>query len=338
MTQGFTHGCCRWLVGLCVLWLQVAVQAQEAPMPESPPQWTVQQWIERWHQAANQSTYTGTFVVTDGVEMSTSRIWHVCHGTQQYERIESLSGAPRIVLRHNDDVLTLRPDVRRARREKRSVQAGFPSLRRWSDQGRAPWYVAHARSPTRVAGVDAWVVELVPRDTWRYGHRVWSEKSTGLVVKMQTLDAQEQVLEQVAFTDLQLHAKVQVQDLAQAMEPTRLQGYHVVRPHVRVTTVQDEGWRITEAVPGFQTMGCHSRAEAPARHAQPLHCVFSDGMASVSLFLETFDPQKHTNAGQGTSGATHTLAQRVGSHWVTAVGEVPPQTLSRLVTSLERVR
>lgn len=332
--QHFIRGC--WL--LVTLAAPVSTLAQTQAVSETTPAWSVQQWVTRWHQASSQKAYTGTFVVTDGVDMSASRIWHVCDGVDQFERIESLSGRPRIVLRHNDEVLTLRPDVRRARREKRQTLGAFPAMRHWMAVEGTQWYQAQPRPAERVAGVEAWVVSLKPLDGWRYGHRIWSEKNTGLVVKMQTLDAQDKVLEQVAFTDLQLNAKVSMQALAQAMDPENLQNYHVVQPHARATTAQDEGWRIQEPVPGFQSMGCHSRAEGPARHAQPLHCVFSDGLASVSLFLETFDPQKHTNAGQGASGATHTLTQRIGSHWVTAVGEVPPQTLSRMLASLERVR
>ena len=36
------------------------------------------------------------------------------------------------------------------------------------------------------------------------------------------------------------------------------------------------------------------------------------------------------------SGATHTLTRRVQDWWLTAVGEVPPQTLKAFAQSLER--
>jgi sigma-E factor negative regulatory protein RseB len=64
--------------------------------------------------------------------------------------------------------------------------------------------------------------------------------------------------------------------------------------------------------------------------------IFSDGLASVSLFVEALDRQRHTQEGVLASGATHTLTQRVQDWWLTAVGEVPPQTLKAFAQSLER--
>jgi sigma-E factor negative regulatory protein RseB len=64
--------------------------------------------------------------------------------------------------------------------------------------------------------------------------------------------------------------------------------------------------------------------------------VFSDGLASVSLFVEPFDARRHGQEGLMAAGATHTLTRRVQDWWLTAVGEVPPQTLRAFAQSLER--
>jgi sigma-E factor negative regulatory protein RseB len=66
--------------------------------------------------------------------------------------------------------------------------------------------------------------------------------------------------------------------------------------------------------------------------------VFSDGLASVSLFVEPFDAQRHDQEGEAALGATHSVSRRVGEHWVTAVGEVPVSTLQRFTRVLERIR
>ena len=68
--------------------------------------------------------------------------------------------------------------------------------------------------------------------------------------------------------------------------------------------------------------------------------LFSDGLATVSLFLEPFDPRRHASEGVAAMGATHTLTKRLpdanGAWWVTAVGEVPPTALKALVSRVER--
>jgi sigma-E factor negative regulatory protein RseB len=80
-------------------------------------------------------------------------------------------------------------------------------------------------------------------------------------------------------------------------------------------------------------MSCYKR---PAEGV--LQWIFSDGLASVSLFVEDYDRQRHTQEGVFASGATHTLTRKVQDWWITAVGEVPPQTLRAFSLSLERRR
>jgi sigma-E factor negative regulatory protein RseB len=84
-------------------------------------------------------------------------------------------------------------------------------------------------------------------------------------------------------------------------------------------------------VAGFRSMSSY---KLPAEGA--LQWTFSDGLASVSLFVEDYDAGRHTQEGVFASGATHTLVRRVQDWWVTAVGEVPAQTLKAFAQNLER--
>ena len=96
-------------------------------------------------------------------------------------------------------------------------------------------------------------------------------------------------------------------------------------------------------VPGFRPMSCFKRP-APERQAsgqQSLQWVFSDGLATVSLFVETFDRQRHIQEGPMAEGATHMLTRKIsdksnGAWWLTAVGEVPIQTLQAFAQGRER--
>jgi sigma-E factor negative regulatory protein RseB len=98
---------------------------------------------------------------------------------------------------------------------------------------------------------------------------------------------------------------------------------------------------LKNAVPGFKPMSCYKRsvgAAADARHENTLQWIFSDGLASVSLFVETFDVRRHGQPGGTAMGATYTLTRRIGDWWLTAVGEVPPQTLAAFAQGLERTK
>jgi len=155
-----------------------------------------------------------------------------------------------------------------------------------------------------------------------------------LMLKMQTRNPQGRVLEQVAFTELLLDAPVRMEQLARQFEQTS--GYRVVHPVQRPSTAQEQGWRLRSEVPGFQAMGLHLRQDTQA--APMAQWIFSDGLASVSLFIETFNPQRHTREAVLAEGATHSVSRRVAEHWVTAMGEVPPETLLLHIQALERMR
>ena len=326
----------RWsAVGVLALGMWQPVQAQTSVVA---PSRSVTEWLTRMHEASRQRAYTGTLVVSTGSTMSASRVWHICDGTQQMERVDTLTGAPRSTIRHNSDVITFVPETKTAWVDKRESLGVFPELLRTPSNSIPEFYSVRENSPERVAGHLADVVDIVPRDNMRFGYRIWAEKKTGLVVKLQTVGEQDAVLEQVAFTELQLDAPVRMDKLKRLMGDTK--GYDVHKLVLKKTTPEAEGWRLKDPVPGFQSMSCHTReiGGSPVPGAAPMQWVFSDGLASVSLFVEPFDAQRHGVEKTAVTGATHSLTRRVGAHWLTALGEVPPATLKRFAMSLERTR
>lgn len=302
------------------------------------PTRTVNEWLSRMHDASRQRAYKGTLVVSAGSSMSASKVWHVCDGTQQMERVDTLTGAPRMTIRRNSDVITFEPDTKTAFVEKRESLGMFPELLRAPSNLIPQFYAVRETGAQRVAGYLADMVEILPKDELRFGYRIWSERQTGLVVKLQTLGDQGAVLEQMSFSELQLDAPVSMDKLQKLMKDTR--GYEVHKPVLRKTTAEAEGWRLKEAVPGFTAMSCHTRDAGAAQPpgAAPMQWVFSDGLASVSLFVEPFDALRHGQEKSAAVGATHSVSKRVGDHWLTVLGEVPPSTLLRFALALERTR
>ena len=305
-----------------------------------PAERDVAQWIERMHSAPCRKSYAGVFVVMSANgAMSSSRIWHACDGLQQMERVESLSGTPRTVFRRNDEVRTFLPQARVVRTDRRDAAGLFPRVPVVSGTSTAQFYTSQLMGQERVAGLVSDVVWFKPMDALRFGYRLWVERDSGLVVKLQTLALDGRVLEQAAFSELDLNASVRVEQLSRLMDSTT--GYKVVAPAVVKTTAQAEGWALRQPVAGFVPVSCHRRAVSGADDAQSvLQCLYSDGLASVSLFLESFDPQRHPAQSQVSGmGATQLLAQRVSPDtWLTAVGEVPLQTLRLFAGQLERAR
>jgi sigma-E factor negative regulatory protein RseB len=305
------------------------------------PDRNIEEWLLRMHEASRKRAYMGTFVVSSGGNMASAKIWHVCDGDQQMERVETLTGAPRSTFRRNDQVVTFLPDSKVAVSEKRESLGLFPNLLKSSDSSIAQFYAAKQIGSERVAGFEADVVQLQAKDSLRFGYRVWSEKKSGLVVKLQTIDGEGRVLEQAAFSELQLDAPVSMNKLSQMMANT--EGYKVQTPDLVKTTALAEGWALKSPVPGFKPMSCYKRPLASGDKGAPestMQWVFSDGLASVSLFVEVFDARRHNQEGSLAMGATQTLTRKIsdksGDWWLTAVGEVPPQTLLSFAQGLDR--
>lgn len=297
-----------------------------------------QHWLQRIQQAAATSSYQGTLMHSVAGTLSSSRIVHYCDGDQRYERLEVLDGRARLQYRHNDRVLTLWPTAKVAMAEQREGTADFPSLPAAAGRLALDNYQLRHVGRDRVAGLEADVLMLKPRDKLRYAQRLWTDVDSGLLLRNDLLGAAGEVLESAAFIEVQVGARSQPEPILRAMK--QLDGYRVLRPQVEHTRLEDEGWVLGKPVPGFQLVSCSRKplvgvadGDAPV---QVLQTVFSDGLTHVSVFIEPYDAQRHKQA-MGTSlGASHTLMSRRGSWWITVVGEVPMATAQRFEAMLER--
>ncbi len=311
--------------------------ATEADTGTSTDARIINDWLMRTHEASKRLAYTGTFVVSSGAAISSSKIWHVCEGSQQIERVETLSGAPRSTFRYNDQVVTFMPEQKLMRSETTESLGMFPELLQSADSRVADFYKLREEGVERVAGLDANVVVLVPKDKLRFGYRVWTEQKRGLVVKLQTLDGFGKVLEQAAFTELQLDAPVRMDKLVQMMG--KVDGYRIEKSPLIKTTATVEGWSMKVLVPGFKSVTCYKRpgsAVGGGTGGEAVQWIFSDGLASVSVFLESFDRQRHDKESSLSVGATQTLSKQMGEFWLTVMGEVPMSTLRIFAGNLER--
>ena len=298
-------------------------------------------WLGRVQQAAASSSYQGTLVVTASGVVSSSRMVHVCDGRQRYERVEALDGKPRLQLRHNEQLLTLWPASKQARFESRDPVAEFPSLSALAGHLALENYEpASLLLRDRIAGHEADVLMLKPRDKLRYAQRLWADRDTGLLLRNDVIGPGGEVLESSAFTEVQIGGRLSAEQVLAPMK--RLEGFKVVRAASERTQIEAEGWLLGKPVAGFRLLSCSKRpladTESQLSPVPVLQSVFSDGLTHVSVFIEPYDPQRHKQA-MGTSlGATHTVSSRLGDWWFTVVGEVPMLTAQQFSALFERRR
>jgi sigma-E factor negative regulatory protein RseB len=296
------------------------------------------QWLLRMHNAATQRNYQGTLVVSTEGAMSSSRLLHYCEGKDSFERIDMQDGQPRRVLRHNDQVLTLWPSAKTARLEQREAVQPFPSLLTGSEEQLFERYELVSEGPGRVAGFDAAVFMLRPRDGARFAQRLWAEQGSGLLLRADVVAADGRVLESSAFTDVVIGGKTKPQAVQAALK--QLDGWRVHKPTTQRTSLESEGWQLKAPVAGFRQSSCVKRQLEPATDdksqtaADVLQAIFTDGLTHVSLFIEPYRADHHRGGG-AASGATHSWMQPHGAHWITVVGDVPLATLKQFAGALE---
>lgn len=318
----------------------VAATPSVAPATETPVEAReVRAWLMRIHDAAGHRNFQGTFVVSAGGAVSSSRIVHYCVGPNQFERIESLDGPMRQVFRHNGVVHTLWPQARVVRVEQRDLLTSFPALLQAGDDRIVDFYDVRAQGADRVAGRTADVLLLRPKDKRRYGYRLWADKDTGLLLRAEVLGERGEVLESSAFSEVTVGVKAQPELILGPMK--KLDGYRVVRPTLTPTRLDAEGWTLRTSVPGFEPVSSVKRPLGGVADddrdttTQALQTIYSDGLTYVSVFVEPYDASRHPRDMHTALGATQTLMRRHGDWWVTVVGDVPAATLRQFANALE---
>lgn len=329
----------RWLLCLAAVVLHWPLHAAPPDAPDKPLSASeARRWLARIHVAAHERNYQGTLVFNTDGALSSARVAHYCEGDQSYERVQLLDGRMQQIYRHNDRVHTLWPRARVAVIEEREPQQA--SLRPVIEPRAEQSYELREQGLEHVAGREAQILLLNPRDGNRFAQRLWIDTRSGLVLRADVLGQRQQVLESSAFSQIDVDVKPRPRSVLQPMK--RLDGYRKVSPLHVSTRLDQEGWALNAPPAGFQVSSCTRRALDPlegAESASVLQVVFSDGLTHVSLFIEPIDrvPQRqplHTQL-----GATHTLMQPHGADWwITVMGDVPPQTLQRFHQALERRR
>lgn len=307
---------------------------QGAPASAAGGEARISQWWARLQDGAQRATFQGTYVSSTGSTMSSAHILHVCQGPDQYERIDALDGQARRIHRHNKLVQTVWPATRTVLIEERELAlAGFPAFSPATEQRVAAHYEVQFLRTERVAGHEADVVWLKPRDAARYGHRLWTARPSGLLLRSEVLDEAGEVLEWSAFSEVSIGGRI---PLDQVMLGARqIAGYKLERSERTATDLQREGWLLRQGVPGFERVSCVRR---PAEGEGPglLQAIYSDGITHVSMFIEPFRPQSHRRELLLALGANRTLTMRHGEWWITVMGDVPVGTLRQFASGLER--
>jgi len=294
-------------------------------------------WLERMVRSAHQLNYTGTFVYQQDGSLQSMKIIHAVSDNGERERLVSLTGPNREVIRNRDRVTCILPEDSPIVVEHVGAQRPFPVKLPTDLRPLSKYYDIHLDGEDRIAGIEARKVVIVPRDHYRYGQNFWLAEDNGLLLRAEVLNEKGQIIEQVMFTSLQTLDSVPDALLQpKATADTRI--LHLKnKPSGKALDDTEVKWRVATLPPGFSQQ-LHRIHYLPEKKYPVEHHVYSDGLASVSVFIERRAEDTDAFVGASSMGGVNAYGRILGDHSVTVVGEVPPATVKQIAESLQAVQ
>lgn len=291
--------------------------------------------LERMGVAAKQLSYEGVFAYQTGKNLQSIRIIHRADEQGEVERLVSLNGSAREVIRTNDLVTCIFPEGKRVHVNRRPLGRGFPSdlLRRLGSA--TPYYEVVTGKDGRVADRKAGELIIKPIDNYRYGFRLWVDKKSNLLLKSELLAENGTILETFAFSMLELNKTIP-DSLLQPQISGKEMTWNRTEPEtgINMATKQNSSkWLIAWLPEGFSLVAQQNRLKAN-NGASVEQRVYSDGLSSVSVFIEKIRARHSHLHGGSTMGAVNAFGTILSAHFVTVVGEVPAKTVEKVGASI----
>lgn len=291
-------------------------------------------WLQRIAAAAHRLNYSGTYVYQSGDHVETSRVIHLVDGSGEHEKIESLDGPPQEIIRNNREVLCYLPDSKTVTVEKHSVRRFFPAILPQHVGALSAYYTIRLGRRERVAGYACQTVLLEPKDAFRYGHKLFADIATGLLLKASKFNEKNQTVDQFTFTQVNIGDSVDTSQLKPTPAWKKLVWHHVPFA-VAEGSGNDSGWTVRNLPPGFSKI-MEIKRRLPGKPTPVEHLVYSDGLVAVSVFIEPLYGKHHPLEGYSSVGVINAYARPVSGHQVTVLGEVPAATVMQIATSVSR--
>ena len=287
-------------------------------------------WLQKMHSAAHSQNYIGTFVYQQDQQLSMMKIIHSVKDGGERERLISLDGSGREVIRDHERVTCILPDVKSVVVEKTRPDANFPPVFPMSMSKLDKHYTLKLGKQEKIASHMAQVIIIKPNDPYRYGHHLWVDVDTGLLLQSQILDEDGVVLEQFKFTEISYMKDIPENMLLSDVVDASFTWYEEDSKQKETTVFK---WEIVNLPDGF--MHDMERNHNMPDNGMPVeHHVFTDGLASVSVFVEEIEADASQFMGAASMGSVNAYGRVVDNYQVTVVGVVPIKTVKMICDSV----
>ncbi len=292
--------------------------------------------LDSMTHASTGLNFDGTFVYIRGDQVNSMRVIHKASQDGEFERLVAQSGAAREVIRDRETVTCIFPDNKAGMMEERSPGKLFPSLQADKLQVMSAFYNFRLMGMDRVAGRATWVVNVSPKGAHRYGYRFWIDTQKHLLLRSNLVDLKGRILEQIMFTSISYPDLIDDRLLMPALSG---KGYtwHLNDSDTLAQKQIKVRWDVSWLPVGFALHG-HEVHRLSASDMPVDHMVYSDGLATISVFVEEIKNPSEVMIGYSVLGAVNTFSAMSNGYQVTVVGEVPPRTIRQIADSLRMIQ
>jgi sigma-E factor negative regulatory protein RseB len=289
------------------------------------------QVLEKSALAARELNYEGQFSYINGEQTRTVEIKHMNYGGREVARNIVLDDNQREVYSQGNNIVIIQPTSNNVIIKKRHGKNLFPAMLPTNLSTIKANYKARLAGTEFVAEREAQVVELVPSDAYRYRYKIWSDTKFGLILKMALLNAENKTLEQIYFNQLSM---LNSQNNPNWFEPKiDMNKSYVTEEESLVTRVANDRIVTTDLPAGYRQVD-HIQRAVHGKKTMVDQLIFSDGIGSVSLFIEPLTKGQRPKKGHMLMGSTNMCANVVDGHQIIVVGEVPEKTVRTIAKAV----
>ena len=293
----------------------------------------VGQWLERMRQAVQQQNYRGVFVYSHDNIMETMEVYHRGGINGGVERLISLDGTPREIIRSGESVTCILPDRSSIRIDRSKLHRSPLSVAELKQDIPLDTYQMEVARAGRIAGHETQLISVLPRDEFRYGYRVWVHAVSALPLKTEIVGPNGVVLESVLFTSLNIVEHLPDELLEPSLKGERLTWLESPNNVGELTKSSSiPPWQI-DSLPAKFWLKSKRVQLIPGRPKAAEHHLFTDGLAVVSVYVEpTNGMPPHLGAAQ--MGAINFFGAILEGLQITVLGDVPPITVRQFANAV----
>ena len=270
--------------------------------------------LNRIVQATHQLSFSGVYVYQHGSDVQSSRITHVFDSGNSFEKLEALDGPPQEFIRLNNTLTSYAPAKYGSVVDVPATVRFFPTVLPENVRALMEHYYAK-QEVDRVADLDCQMLLLTPRDTLRNPYRLCYDPSTGLVLKSQSFNEKRELNEQIAFTQVVIGGVID-RSVFKPRWANKVGSWQRNDGPVKVDDLDVDGRLL------------------PGKPRPVSHYLFSDGLASVSVFLENQGTPSKVPQGLSRQGETNLYSESDGNWVLMVLGDVPAAALQQFGQAL----